>query len=79
MYTGMFCFIIHVHYSCWIWIFIIIIALNRGAHISITNDIINPNRKGILASDYNATLRENRNISLSIFRNLGVGRSTMEV
>ena len=51
---------------------------DRGHENSMTNRIINPQLKGIIHSDYNNNQRENRNTSLTIFRNLGVGRSIME-
>ena len=52
---------------------------HRGNFQSYTASQINPNIKGIIQSNYDDTLIANRRLSLSIFRKLGVGRSTMEM
>ena len=51
---------------------------DRGNHASFCISAINPRFKGVINSDYHDTLRHNRNHSLTILRNLGVGRSCME-
>ena len=51
---------------------------DRGIRKSLSAHTLNPHEKGLLDNDYTTELRENRSHSLTIMRNLGVGRSTME-
>ena len=51
---------------------------DRGTERSFCFTTINPNLKGIINGNFHETLRANRSSVLTIFRNLGVGRTTME-